>query len=66
MDSFKNYVSEQEKVKNFVIKKDSDGTFRLMDSQGKEIKKSRKVKELNDLAKEKGYTVIYFNEDNNG
>ena len=65
MDSFKNYVSEQEKAKNLVIKKDSDGTYRLMDSEGKEIKKSRKVKELNDFVKEKGHSVIYFNEDNN-
>lgn len=65
MESFRNYVSEKKEVKNYVIKKDVEGNYQLMDSEGKEIKKARKAKELKDYAKDKNMTVVFFNEDNN-
>jgi hypothetical protein len=61
MESFKNYISE--KPKNYVIKMDTLDNYFLLDSEGKEIKKSDSRKELEDYAKEQGYNVIYFNED---
>ena len=61
MESFKNYISE--KPKNYVIKMDTLYNYFLLDSEGKEIKKSDSRKELEDYAKEQGYNVIYFNED---
>ena len=42
---------------------DADENYFLLDSEGKEIKKSDKKNDLEKYAKEKGYTVIYFNED---
>ena len=64
MESFKNYISEKDKEpKNYVIKMDAEENYFLLDSEGKEIKKSDKKKELEKYAKEHGYTVIYFNED---
>lgn len=63
MESFKNYLSEKEKKpKNYVIKMDHEETFFLLDSEGKEIKKSDSKRELEKYAKEHGYNVIYFNE----
>jgi len=62
MESFKNYISEREAPKNYVIKMDQEENYFLLDSEGKEIKKSDNKKELEKYAKEKGYTVIYFNE----
>jgi adenylate kinase family enzyme len=62
MESFKNYISEREAPKNYVIKMDTEENYFLLDSEGKEIKKSDNKKELEKYAKEKGYTVIYFNE----
>lgn len=61
MESFKNYISE--KHKNYVIKMDTLDNYFLLDSEGKEIKKSDSRKELENYAKEQGYNVIYFNED---
>lgn len=64
MESFKNYISEKNKEpKNYVIKMDAEENYFLLDSEGKEIKKSDSKKELQNYAKEKGYTVIYFNEE---
>jgi predicted phosphatase len=63
MESFKNYIEEKDKkIKNYVIKMDQEKNFFLLDSEGKEIKKSDNKKELLKYAKEQGYTVIYFNE----
>ena len=42
---------------------DAEENYFLLDSEGKEIKKSDSKKELQNYAKEKGYTVIYFNEE---
>lgn len=65
MESFKNYISEKDKKpENHVIKMDQEETYHLLDSEGKELKKSKSKKELVDFAKEKGYTLVYFNEDN--
>ena len=61
MESFKNYISE--KPKNYVIKMDTLDNYFLLDSEGKEIKKSDSRKELENYAKEQCYNVIYFNED---
>lgn len=63
MESFKNYISEKENPKNYVIKMDRKENFFLLDSEGKEIKKSDNKKELEKYAKEHGYNVIHFNED---
>jgi len=64
MESFKNYISEKDKEpKNYVIKMDAEENYFLLDSEGTEIKKADNRKELEKYAKEKGYTVIYFNED---
>ena len=52
MESFKNYISE--KPKNYVIKMDTLDNYFLLDSEGKEIKKSDSRKELEDYAKEQG------------
>ena len=63
MESFKKYVSEREKPKNYVLKMDTAKNIFLLDSEGNEIKKFDKKKEALDYVKEKGYTVIQFNED---
>lgn len=64
MESFKSHISEKEKTpKNYVIKMDHEENYFLLDSEGKEIKKSDSKRDLEKYAKENGYNVIYFNED---
>jgi len=63
MESFKDYMAEKDNPKNYILKKDLEDNFVLLDSEGKEIKKSDSKKELEKYAKEHDYELMYFNED---
>lgn len=63
MESFKDYMAEKDNPKNYILKKDLEDNFVLLDSEGKEIKKSASKKELEKYAKEHDYELMYFNED---
>ena len=54
MESFKNYISEKDKEpKNYVIKMDAEENYFLLDSEGKEIKKSDSKKNFRTTLKKR-------------
>ena len=63
MESFKDYMAEKDNPKNYILKKDLEDNFVLLDSEGKKIKKSDSKKKLEKYAKEHDYELMYFNED---
>jgi hypothetical protein len=66
MDSFINYIQEkpeEPKRKNFVLKKSRDKMFHLLDSEGKELLKTKSFSDAEEYAKKHNANIVRFNED---
>jgi uncharacterized membrane protein len=66
MDSFIHHIREKTQEptrKNFVLKKSHDKVYQLLDSDGKELLKTKSISDAEEYAKKHDANIVRFNED---
>lgn len=66
MDSFINHIREKTEAppkKNFVLKRTQDKVYHLLDSEGKELLKTKSISDAEEYAKKHDANIVRFNED---